>query len=75
LEDLSNIECISSDINKKIKSLVEEYKNRASAMKREREAQEKARRGALSGELLDSKIDMPMFPAFVKEEIKKKIHG
>ena len=73
LEALSDVECISKEIYKRIPSLIEEYRNRASAMKEAREAREKACQKALSDKLLNSKIDIPMFPAFVKEGVKKRL--
>lgn len=67
-EDFSDLEKIYEEIEKKMNPLIEEYDKKASELIRTRKAKEKA----YSDELLNSKIGVPMFPDFVKKEMKER---
>lgn len=72
LEILSDLESISEEIFGNINTLINEYKVKADQAEKAHIAQEKARQQAYSDELLGSKINIPMFPDFVKDEVKKR---
>lgn len=65
-EALYDFERVIEEINGKIVALFEEYEKKVAEATKTRKAKEIAR----SDELLNSRIDIPMFPEFVKEKIK-----
>ena len=67
-EALSDLESILEGISETIIALIQEYDEKTIELRQARKAEEQKR----SAEYLNSNIIVPLFPAFVKEEINKR---
>ncbi len=67
-ESLSALESIVEEIEHKVLSLYEEHQSRIKEIRSLRHRQEKE----LSDQLLDQQIDIPLFPQFLKKQVKDK---
>lgn len=67
-ESLHNIESVVEEIKERIHALVEEYKPKLKEARELRSQQQKEH----SDELLDQHISIPLFPGYVKKDIKRR---
>jgi hypothetical protein len=68
IEVISDLEHIVEEIVKKTEALSNKYDAKVKRLRKVRMERDQVR----SNQLLDQKIDIPLFPQFVKEEIKKR---
>ena len=68
IEAISDLEHIVEEIVKKIDALSNKYDGKVKRLRKVRMCRDKAR----SNQLLDQKIDIPLFPQSMKEQVKKQ---